>query len=91
MKNRIIANLKEDIRRLSEEVRTKYELLTNTLDVAHEQSLQIAPLKATLLDMVAWDPTSPQLGSSMPRREPMVGSGSTEQKNLAQRRSLIPT
>ncbi|KAL7377128.1 hypothetical protein ABVT39_022369 [Epinephelus coioides] len=41
-KNRIIANLKEDIRRLSAELKSQSELLTNTLDVAHEQSLQIA-------------------------------------------------
>nr|XP_033501247.1 FAD-dependent oxidoreductase domain-containing protein 2 [Epinephelus lanceolatus] len=47
------------------------ELLTNTLDVAHTQSLQIASLKAVLQDTVAWDPTSPpQPSSSMPRRKP---------------------
>lgn len=70
-KDRIIANLKEDIRRLSAELKSQSELLTNTLDVAHEQSLQIASLKAALQDTVAWDPTSspPQPSSSTPRRK----------------------
>ncbi|KAL7401421.1 hypothetical protein ABVT39_027915 [Epinephelus coioides] len=71
-KDRIIANLKEDIRRLSAELNSQSELLTNTLDVAHKQSLQIASLKAALQDTVAWDPKSspPQPSSSTPRRKP---------------------
>ncbi|KAL7387006.1 hypothetical protein ABVT39_016936 [Epinephelus coioides] len=69
-KNRIIANLKEDIQRLSSELKSQSELLTNTLDVAHEQSLQISSLKAALQDTVAWDRTSspPQPSSSTPSR-----------------------
>lgn len=72
-KHRIIANLREDIRRLTQELRTKSELLTRTQDVAQEQSQQISSLKAALQDAVAWDPTSssPQPSSSMPRREPL--------------------
>ncbi|KAL7386166.1 hypothetical protein ABVT39_004726 [Epinephelus coioides] len=78
-KNRIIANLKEDIQRLSSGLKSQSELLTNTLDVAHEQSLQISSLKAALQDTVAWDPTSspPQPSSSTPSR--MVGCGVKEQ------------
>ncbi|KAL7386763.1 hypothetical protein ABVT39_013084 [Epinephelus coioides] len=71
-KNRIFANLKEDIRRLSAELKSQSELLTNTLDVAHEQPLQTASLKTALQDTVAWDPTSspPQPSSSTPCHKP---------------------
>ncbi|XP_073328899.1 uncharacterized protein [Pagrus major] len=55
MANKQITDLKEDIRRLSEELQDKQTMLTSCLDLAHEQSMHIASLKAALQDTVPWD------------------------------------
>lgn len=56
--NKKIADLKEDIRRLSDELLRKDSLLSSFMDVAHGQSKQLASLSAALQDTVAWDPAT---------------------------------
>lgn len=55
-----IADLKDDVRRLSKELRRKEDLLQQSLDVAHEQCLRMSSLSAALQDTVPWDPTGPR-------------------------------
>ncbi|KAG7276367.1 hypothetical protein CRUP_014399 [Coryphaenoides rupestris] len=62
--NKNITDLKEDIRRLSEELECKSGLLAVYMDVAHEQSQQIALLTAALQDTVHWGPAVCPLPSS---------------------------
>ncbi|CAK6969930.1 uncharacterized protein LOC115592365, partial [Scomber scombrus] len=67
-----ISDLKEDIRRLSDELQTKESLLSNYMDVASVQSKEITSLSTILWDTVAWDPAAgPQLSScSTPKQPP---------------------
>ena len=46
--NKKIADLKEDIRRLSDELKKKDSLLSSFMEVASEQSKQITSLNATI-------------------------------------------
>lgn len=71
--NKTITNLREDIRKLSDELKSKSEQLTSILDVAHEQSLCIASLKAALQDTAPWDPDTSHRpsSSSTPRQNPL--------------------
>ena len=48
--NKKIADLKEDILRLSEELRSKEALLARSIEVAHEQSLQLTSFSVALCD-----------------------------------------
>ena len=48
--NTEIADLREDVRRMSEELKTKDALLTACLDVAHDQSLRISTPSVALQD-----------------------------------------
>lgn len=41
--NKKIAHLKQDIRRLSDELKSKSENLTSFMDLAHQQTLHLAP------------------------------------------------
>ncbi|CAK6969735.1 uncharacterized protein LOC115592365 [Scomber scombrus] len=64
-------DLKEDIRRLSDELQNKGSLLSNFMDVASVQSKEIALLSTILRDTVAWDPASgPQLSSCSTPKPP---------------------
>ncbi|CAL8384512.1 unnamed protein product [Gadus morhua 'NCC'] len=54
--NNKIANLKKDIRQLSDELRNKESLLASVMDLAADQSKQIASLSAAFQDTVVWDP-----------------------------------
>ena len=67
-----ISDLKDGIRRLSDELQKKESLQSNFMDVASVQSKEIASLSAILRDTVAWDPaTGPQLSScSTPKQLP---------------------
>ncbi|KAE8289518.1 hypothetical protein D5F01_LYC11220 [Larimichthys crocea] len=56
--NKKIADLKDDIRRLSDELLKKDSLLSSFMDVALQQSKKLASLSTTLHDKVAWDPTT---------------------------------
>ncbi|KAF1388571.1 hypothetical protein PFLUV_G00091680 [Perca fluviatilis] len=62
--NKQIANLKEDILRLSEELRRKDSLLSSYVDLACGQSRKLASLDSTLQDTVTWDPAACQRPSS---------------------------
>ncbi|KAL7395784.1 hypothetical protein ABVT39_023309 [Epinephelus coioides] len=66
--NKKIADLKEDIRRLSGELNDKSSMLTALQEVAHEQLLQIASVTAALQVMMHWDPSAwpPPSSSSTP-------------------------
>lgn len=69
--NKKIADLKDDIRRLSHELRKKDSLLSSYMDVAASQSKKLASLSVALQDTVAWDPSiCPQPSScSTPNHE----------------------
>nr|XP_033502105.1 uncharacterized protein LOC117269286 [Epinephelus lanceolatus] len=69
--NKKIADLKDDIRRLSHELRKKDSLLFSYMDVAASQSIKLASLSVALQDTVAWDPSiCPQPSScSTPNHE----------------------
>ena len=54
--NNKIANLKKHIRQLSDELRNKESLLASVMDLAADQSKQIASLSAAFQDTVVWDP-----------------------------------
>ena len=54
--NKKIADLNEDIRRLSDELKKKDSLLSSFKEVASEQSKQITSLNTTIQDTVKWDP-----------------------------------
>ncbi|KAL7407287.1 hypothetical protein ABVT39_006245 [Epinephelus coioides] len=56
--NKTITDLKEDIRRLSDELKNKESLLASCLDMAHEQSLRIVSLTTALQDTAPWDPST---------------------------------
>ncbi|XP_030290867.1 uncharacterized protein LOC115592365 [Sparus aurata] len=56
--NKKIADLKEDIRRLSNELKKKDSLLSSFMEVASEQSKQITSLNTTIQDTVKWDPVA---------------------------------
>lgn len=55
--NKTIANLKEDIKKLSEQLRLKDDLLTQAMEVACQQSQQLS-VTAALQDTAVWDPLS---------------------------------
>lgn len=60
--NKKIAHLKQDIRRLSDELKSKSEMLTSFMDLAHQQTLHLAPWKHLSR---TWDPaTSPHPSST---------------------------
>ena len=62
--NKKISDLKDDIRRLSDELQKKESLLSSFMDIASVQSGEIASLSAVLRDTVAWDPAAdPRLSS----------------------------
>ncbi|XP_054864080.1 uncharacterized protein LOC129348233 [Amphiprion ocellaris] len=70
MANEKIANLLEDVRRLSAELRDKDALLARTMEVTHEQSMRIASLSAAFQDTAPWDPSCPRPSScSTPNRQ----------------------
>ncbi|KAE8280181.1 hypothetical protein D5F01_LYC22323 [Larimichthys crocea] len=56
--NKKIAYLKDDIRRLSDELLKKDSLLSSFMDVALQQSKKLASLSTTLHDTVVWDPAT---------------------------------
>ncbi|KAK0139521.1 hypothetical protein N1851_023601 [Merluccius polli] len=62
-----VIDLKDDVRRLSRELRRKEDLLQQSLDVAHEQSLRMSSLSAALQDTVPWDPTGQRPSRSWTR------------------------
>ncbi|KAE8295960.1 hypothetical protein D5F01_LYC04707 [Larimichthys crocea] len=71
--NKTITNLREDNRRLSDELKNKTSLLSTCVEVAHEQSLRISSLTAALQDTWHWDPTTcprPSLCSTPVRPPP---------------------
>ncbi|CAL8378187.1 unnamed protein product [Boreogadus saida] len=72
--NNKIANLKKDIRRLSDELRNKESLLASVMDLAADQSKQIASLSAAFQDTVVWDPLTSTChrpsSCSTPNRQP---------------------
>lgn len=68
--NKKIADLLEDVRRLSAELRDKDALLARSMEVAHEQSMRIASLSAAFQDTAPWDPSCPRPSScSTPNRQ----------------------
>ncbi|CAL8387984.1 unnamed protein product [Boreogadus saida] len=72
--NNKIANLKKDIRRLSDELRNKESLLASVMDLAADQHKQIASLSAAFQDTVVWDPLTSTChrpsSCSTPNRQP---------------------
>ena len=72
--NNKIANLKKDIRQLSDELRNKESLLASVMDLAADQSKQIASLSAAFQDTVVWDPLTSTChrpsSCSTPNRQP---------------------
>lgn len=60
--NKQIADLKEDIRRLSDELQKKNSLSSSYMDLASEQSKQISSLGLAAQDTALWDP--PHLSSA---------------------------
>ncbi|CAL8338325.1 unnamed protein product [Boreogadus saida] len=74
MANNTIANLKKDIRRLSDELHNKESLLASVMDLAADQSKQIASLSAAFQDTVVWDPLTSTChrpsSCSTPNRQP---------------------
>ncbi|KAE8299536.1 Inactive dipeptidyl peptidase 10 Dipeptidyl peptidase IV-related protein 3 [Larimichthys crocea] len=71
--NKTITNLREDNRRLSDELKNKTSLLSTCVEVAHEQSLRISSLTAALQDTWHLDPTTcprPSLCSTPVRPPP---------------------
>jgi len=52
--NKDITNLKEDIWKLSNELKSKSDMLNSLLDLAHQQSMHIASLKTALQETVLW-------------------------------------
>ncbi|CAL8270215.1 unnamed protein product [Arctogadus glacialis] len=72
--NNKIANLKKDIRRLSDELRNKESLLASVMDLAADQNKQIASLSAAFQDTVVWDPLTSTChrpsSCSTPNRQP---------------------
>ncbi|KAL7403184.1 hypothetical protein ABVT39_025977 [Epinephelus coioides] len=74
--NKKISDLKDDIRRLSHELRKKDSLLSSYMDVAASQSIKLASLSVALQDTVAWDPSiCPQPPScSTPNHPNRLGS-----------------
>ena len=101
--NKNISDLKDDIRRLSDELQKKESLLSSFMDIASVQSGEIASLSAVLRDTVAWDPAAdPRLSScSTPRQLPWTevlvrgrkrdpdGSASQPSLNLSNRFSSL--
>uniref|UniRef100_A0AAQ5XKU6 Uncharacterized protein n=1 Tax=Amphiprion ocellaris TaxID=80972 RepID=A0AAQ5XKU6_AMPOC len=72
MANEKIADLLEDVRRLSAELRDKDALLARSMEVevTHEQSMRIASLSAAFQDTAPWDPSCPRPSScSTPNRQ----------------------
>uniref|UniRef100_A0AAQ5WZ13 SGNH hydrolase-type esterase domain-containing protein n=1 Tax=Amphiprion ocellaris TaxID=80972 RepID=A0AAQ5WZ13_AMPOC len=70
MANEKIADLLEDVRRLSAELRDKDALLARYMEVAHEQSMRIASLSVAFQDTAPWDPSCPRPSScSTPNRQ----------------------
>lgn len=63
--NILITNHKKDIQKISDELRSKNDMLTSLLDLAHQQSMHNASLKGAVEDTVHWDPDiSPRPSSS---------------------------
>ena len=56
--NKKIADLKEDIRRLSDELKMKDSLLSSFMEGVSKQSKQITSLNTTIQDTVKWDPVA---------------------------------
>ena len=68
--NKTITNLREDIRRLSDELRRKDELLSNFMDVVTKQCVKLSSLSAALQETAVWDSQScPQPSCSTPKHE----------------------
>lgn len=59
-----IADLKEDIRRLSDKLGKKDSLLSSFMEVASSQFKRIASLTTTLHDTIPWDPAAGSRPSS---------------------------
>ncbi|CAL8248525.1 unnamed protein product [Merluccius merluccius] len=73
--NKTITNLRDENRRLSDELKEKTALLSACIDVAHDQSLRISSLSAALQDTLHWDPSTcprPSLCST-PRTKVVCG------------------
>ncbi|CAK6968209.1 PREDICTED: allantoinase-like [Scomber scombrus] len=63
--NKKIAELKEDIHRLSNELKKKDSLLSSFMEVASGQSKQLASFNVPLQDTAVWDPSAcPRLSCS---------------------------
>ena len=94
--NKTITDLKEDIRRLSDELKKKDTLLTSYMDAAAGQSSRLATLGATLTalqDTVPWDSSSlPQPSCSTPNGDRLwstvVCGGRKRDTDAASRLSL---
>ncbi|CAJ1069768.1 hypothetical protein D5F01_LYC22323 [Xyrichtys novacula] len=56
--NRSITNLKEDIRRLSDELKKKDRLLTSFIDITSAQSKKLAVMNSAIANTVLWDPAT---------------------------------
>lgn len=91
--NKMIANLKNNIHKLSSELRFKSEMLTSALDVAHEQSLQIASLKVAVQDTVHWEPVtcSRLSSSSKPSGDLLWTDAVVRSRSKASRKSASPS
>lgn len=102
--NKQIANLKEDVRLLSNELRKKDALLSSFMDVASDQSKQITSLTAALHDTASWDPVADPRPSSCStpnhqaswaevvvrgRRKTPVQSASPSQLSLSNRFAVL--
>ena len=71
--NKKIADLLEDIRRLSDELRKKETPLTGFVEVASSQSRRLASIIGATQDTILWDPSvdpGPKLGFARGRKEP---------------------
>ncbi|KAM4537037.1 peroxisomal acyl-coenzyme A oxidase 3-like [Odontesthes bonariensis] len=88
--NKDITNLKEDIRKLSDELKSKNEMLNSLLDLDHQQSMHIASLKTALQDTVLWDPgTSPRPSSSSTPRHTLWSEVVCRRKKASNRDDLV--
>uniref|UniRef100_A0A8C7Y637 SGNH hydrolase-type esterase domain-containing protein n=1 Tax=Oryzias sinensis TaxID=183150 RepID=A0A8C7Y637_9TELE len=84
-----ITNLKKDIQKLSDELRSKNDLLNSLLDLAHKQSMHIASLKAAVEDTVHWDPDISPQPSSSSRPKPLWSEVVCRRKRPLDRDGLL--